>query len=207
MKALEWITKEAKKLRKDFPKRFATWKEYVAQASAIYASKHKGKSPVGKKKIGAIKIVEKGESKNARPKAVYEYSRSKKGTFKGLKKIGATKSSSHKDTKSHNVNIRVVSGIERPIIGSVFNWLRINNDINGNPRYVMHFMDILNNEEKSFLPFNKSYEYALKKAKKIGGKKYHNKQYGGGIVFQSYNIDDTEKKVIQLRNTTPNIKY
>lgn len=72
MKALEWITKEAKKLRKEYPKRFATWKEYVAQASAIYASKHKGKSPVGKKKIGATKS-----------------------------------SSTHTDTKSHNINIKM----------------------------------------------------------------------------------------------------
>lgn len=60
MKALEWITKEAKKLRKDYPKRFATWREYVAQASAIYASKHKGKSPVGKKNIGALPVGFKG---------------------------------------------------------------------------------------------------------------------------------------------------
>lgn len=49
MTALKWITNEAKKLKKAYPKRFATWREYVAQASAIYASKHKGKSPVGKK--------------------------------------------------------------------------------------------------------------------------------------------------------------
>ena len=31
------------------------------------------------------------------------------------------------------------------------------------------------------------YRIALNKATKIGGKKYHNKQYGGGIVFQTYN--------------------
>lgn len=50
MSALKWITAEAKKIRKQYPKRFKTWREYVAQASAIYASKHKGKSPIGKKK-------------------------------------------------------------------------------------------------------------------------------------------------------------
>lgn len=84
MTALKWITTEAKKLRKQYPKRFATWREYVAQASAIYASKHKGKSPVGKKrKVGAVK--------------------------KAAKKSPA-KSEYHKDTKSHNVNIRVMSG-------------------------------------------------------------------------------------------------
>jgi hypothetical protein len=50
MNALQWIIKEAKKLRREYPKRFATWKEYVAQASAIYAKKHGGKSPVGHKR-------------------------------------------------------------------------------------------------------------------------------------------------------------
>ncbi len=85
MTALKWITTEAKKLKKKFPKK--EWKDLVKQASAIYAAKHKGKSPVGKKKttkkkVGAIK--------------------------KRTTKKTATKT--HKDTKSHNVNIRVVSG-------------------------------------------------------------------------------------------------
>lgn len=59
MTALQWILKEAKKLRKDYPKRFKTWREYVAQASAIYSSKHKGKSPVGKKKAAKKKVARK----------------------------------------------------------------------------------------------------------------------------------------------------
>jgi hypothetical protein len=83
---------------------------------------------------------------------------------------------------------------------------RINNDVNGNPRYAIHFLDLINSEENQFLPFAKKYEYALKKAKKIGGRKYDNKQYGGGIVFQSYNLQDLEKKILLLRHTTPKIK-
>lgn len=75
MTALKWITTEAKKLKKQYPKRFAKWTEYVAQASAIYASKHKGKSPVGKKKVGAVK-------KKAAHKKVNGYEgTSKKGKF------------------------------------------------------------------------------------------------------------------------------
>lgn len=85
--------------------------------------------------------------------------------------------------------------------------MRINNDTNGNPRYVLHFLDILNMEERDFLPFNKKYIYALKKAKLIGGKKFDNKQYGGGIVFQSYNINDLEKHINELLFKTPKIKY
>lgn len=57
------------------------------------------------------------------------------------------------------------------------NFTRINNDTNGNPRYVFHFLELADN-----------YSEALKIAKKIGGKKFHNKQYGGGIVIQSYNL-------------------
>ena len=57
MTALQWIIKEAKILRKKSPK--MEWKKAVAQASAIYSSKHKGKSPVGKKKsakkVGVVK--------------------------------------------------------------------------------------------------------------------------------------------------------
>lgn len=59
MNALNWITREAKRLRRKYPRRFKEWRQYVAQASAIYAKKHKGRSPVGKKKkrakVGAAK--------------------------------------------------------------------------------------------------------------------------------------------------------
>lgn len=79
---------------------------------------------------------------------------------------------------------------------------RVNNDINGNPRYVCHFLNLLNDEEKSYKRtgsnINNSYELALKKAKKIGGRKFHNKQYGGGIVFQSYNLSDLQKSINEL---------
>lgn len=53
--ALSWIVKEAKKLKREYPKRFAAWKDYVAEASAIYKSKH-GSTPVGRshKKVGTM---------------------------------------------------------------------------------------------------------------------------------------------------------
>ena len=102
------VVKEASKLRKKNPK--LTQAQAVKQAWAIsYSKKRKGK------KVAAIKIVEKGESKSAKPKATYQQVRSKKGTFKGLRKIGAAMDKSHKDTRSHNVNIRVVSGYKKPM--------------------------------------------------------------------------------------------
>ena len=65
---------------------------------------------------------------------------------------------------------------------------KIKNDINGNPRYVVHFLNIADN-----------YQNAIHLANKIGGRKYHTKSYGGGIVFQSYNIKETEKKITNLK--------
>lgn len=79
---------------------------------------------------------------------------------------------------------------------------RLTNDVNGNPRYVCHFLNLLKDSEKNNTVVNLSvdgkYQLAIARAKKIGGKKYHNNQYGGGIVFQSYNIRDTENKIIEL---------
>lgn len=93
---------------------------------------------------------------------------------------------------------------------------RVNNDVNGNPRYVCHFLNLLNANERGYtyageeidnskpvlnLDISAKYALAVKKANKIGGRKYHNKQYGGGIVFQSYNIDETERAIIEIKNS------
>jgi hypothetical protein len=190
------VVAEAGKLRKKNPK--LTQAQAVKQAWAI------------QKKVGAIKIIEKGENKSAKPKATYQQVRTKKGTYKGLKKVGALpkkKASAskritdiHKDSKSHNVNIKVVSGLHT--IGEIeaSDFTRISNDTNGNPRYVIHFLQLLNDQER-LLPFNEKYDYALKKAKKMGGRKFSNKQYGGGVVFQSYNIYDLAQKLEKLKNS------
>ena len=71
---------------------------------------------------------------------------------------------------------------------------RIDNDINGNPRYVVHYLNFLKEGEKG------GYETALKRARKLGGKKFHNKQYGGGIVFQSYNTNRLAERIKELVN-------
>ena len=73
------------------------------------------------------------------------------------------------------------------------NFKRVNNDVNGNPRYVCHFLNFVKKDEETC-----TYGTALIRAKKIGGRKFHNKQYGGGIVFQSYNIADTEKHILEI---------
>lgn len=91
-------------------------------------------------------------------------------------------------------------------------WTRINNDTNGNPRYVCHFSALINEQDRakaladqkaglnsSFI--DAMYTLAIKRANKLGGKKFHNKQYGGGIVFQSYNIQNEEKHIQELMST------
>lgn len=85
----------------------------------------------------------------------------------------------------------------------------INNDANGNPRYVCHFYAFITDDDRTkaladqHAGLNSSfidalYSLACKRAKTIGGRKFHNKQYGGGIVFQSFNLEGTEKAINSL---------
>ena len=53
---------------------------------------------------------------------------------------------------------------------------KINNDVNGNPRYVVHFLDLgIKPEDYGLVP-------------KLT--KYRGKWFGGGYVFQSYNVKE-----------------
>ncbi len=70
--------------------------------------------------------------------------------------------------------------------GETVQAFRIDNDSNGNPRYVIHFLD-LNIELADYDNINKLY----------GFKKYTAKWFGGGVVFQSYNIEDTVRWALE----------
>jgi len=72
---------------------------------------------------------------------------------------------------------------------------RIANDINGNPRYVFHFLNFITDKEREGLTLDQKYKLAVKKAQKLGGRIYRGKSFGGGIVFQSYNIQETIFKI------------
>lgn len=39
---------------------------------------------------------------------------------------------------------------------------------------------------------------------KIGGRKYHVKSFGGGIVFQSYNLAETEEHIMRMIDSIDN---
>jgi len=77
---------------------------------------------------------------------------------------------------------------------------KINNDVNGNPRVVVHFLNLNTQEEldrqgDAWIPVGVKYALALDRARKIGGKKYSTKKYAGGIVFQCYSTDELQKEI------------
>jgi|694.fasta_scaffold20537_7 hypothetical protein len=62
-------------------------------------------------KIGATKIIEIKETKKTTPKKVLRRIRRADGTFESFVKVKGKISGLHKDTKSHNVRISVISGL------------------------------------------------------------------------------------------------
>jgi hypothetical protein len=76
---------------------------------------------------------------------------------------------------------------------------RVNNDTNGNPRFVCHFLSITTPEDlREYMGLDKitqKYNLALSRAKPLGGRKFHNKQFGGGIVFCTYNLREICEKI------------
>ena len=79
-------------------------------------------------------------------------------------------------------------------------WTRIKNDVNGNPRYVCHFTNLLGPFERSYVGWDveECYAIACKRANTIGGRKFNTNQYGGGIVFQSFSLDETERAIARV---------
>ena len=97
------------------------------------------------------------------------------------------------------------SNTKYDIKGHQVNAYRVENDTNGNPRFVVHFLDLLTQGEidkaeaetkalKEAHPNNwfsvtdALYQKALVKVREVGGRKYRAKWFGGGFVIQSYNL-------------------
>lgn len=74
---------------------------------AIKDWEKKYKTPI--RAVGSTLLINKGENPRAKPTRVIQVDRTKKGAFKKFKRISGVKK--HTDTKSHNVNISVVSGV------------------------------------------------------------------------------------------------
>lgn len=82
------------------------------------------------------------------------------------------------------------------IEGNEITAYKVKHDTNGNPRWVVHFLDLLSFDDvlNSDLDLSAKFEKALAKARTVGGEKYRAKWFGGGIVFQSYCIDGDLKQ-------------
>lgn len=86
------------------------------------------------------------------------------------------------------------------------NFTRVNNDVNGNPRYVIHFLELLTSKEQDEISakarpmqaINDMYREAVNKAADMGGKRYRGKDFGGGIVFEAHNLQYIANKINNL---------
>jgi hypothetical protein len=78
---------------------------------------------------------------------------------------------------------------------SEIEFTRITNDTNGNPRYVCHFLSLDVHGWQSNISLSDRYAIAVRLANTIGGRKYSTKKFGGGIVFQSYSLDELVKAI------------
>jgi hypothetical protein len=86
------VFKEAKKLQRAQPRKFANWQKAVKAAGKKL--KTKGRKKPGKR-TGAVKFIERGETRSTRPKKIYKVSRTKTGNFKTLKAVGKATVSQH----------------------------------------------------------------------------------------------------------------
>lgn len=149
--AIEKIQAKAKALRKSYPK--AKWTDLIKKASTELkkvgaiggVSKKKKatkkaatKKTVSKRKPKVVKVLKQHGtsaraydkrhqalpagrriSKSGRPYTETRSNRSDKGVLLGIPK------STHKDTKSHNVNIRVMSGVNKEYLADLNKWVKL----------------------------------------------------------------------------------
>jgi len=70
---------------------------------------------------------------------------------------------------------------------------RIKNDVNGNPRHIIHFTDCeppeLTDQYRADYTILQRYSMAVQSARPWGGKAYRGRAYGGGIVFTAYDFE------------------
>lgn len=99
----------------------------------------------------------------------------------------------NKEIESYRNSYKVVNGI---------GFCRVNNDINGNPRYVVHFLAFTTDEEMRNDNLSQSQLYAIakKRANDLGFSVYRANWYGGGFVGQSYSLIDTANKIRETVN-------
>ena len=63
---------------------------------------------------------------------------------------------------------------------------RCDNDVNGNPRYIVHYLDLGIDCETSNL------------TRKAGITPFRGKWFGGGFVFSSYSLERDLKRIVEI---------
>lgn len=86
---------------------------------------------------------------------------------------------------------------------------RVKPDINGNSRFVIHFLAFntqaeLDKSGPDWIPIMEKFARALSRAKKFGGCRYRGKDFGGGIVFQAHSEQEVADIVIRIHETSNN---
>jgi hypothetical protein len=96
----------------------------------------------------------------------------------------------------------------------------ISNNMLGHPRYVLHHGNLLTPWEhrirniglqEATLPEiirvnERFYQIAIKRANAIGGRKYDTKSYRQGIVFVSFNLDETIQYIEEVLTNAINFQ-
>jgi len=156
MTALQSIIKEAKAIRKKNPK--MEWKKAVAQASAIYASKHKGKSPVGKKHAVKKKAAKKKAVGVIKKKAV------RKTATKKAKRKPTERSVLKSIQHAENVQKAHMSGVSKNFKKYIL--------------YKKHIIDVTQTQsgKKFYTPITKHFGFAFSTDQLNIAKKYIDRQ-------------------------------
>jgi hypothetical protein len=123
MTQLQKIVAKAKSLKKLYPN--TKWTDLIKKASKLVTPAKKSvsgiKRTIVKKSAPAIPLIKKRiVSKSDFAMAGVK---KKKATKKAVKKSPAR--SMHKDTKSHNVNIRVMSGVNDKYLDDLNKWVKL----------------------------------------------------------------------------------
>ena len=74
-------------------------------------------------------------------------------------------------------------------------FFRVNNDSNGNPRYVIHYLAFLNDSELGM----GGYDRAKQRANNLGFRVYRGKDFLGGFVTTSFNLESDVEAIIAAR--------
>lgn len=74
----------------------------------------------------------------------------------------------------------------------------IQNDINGNPRGVVHFSRFLTEKEFDKYDVLQGFSIAHNRAKKFGFSKYRGKKYGGMLVAQTWHEREIKEEINKM---------